>query len=130
MAPFDLIPVIDLIGGQVVHARAGDRDSYRPLDRSVLATGTAGPATVIRGLLDLHPFRTLYIADLDGIRKRGDHKLLIRELRLALPGLQFWVDGGFGGLCSCRRFLAADLGDLVLGSESQDDTRLLELFAG
>ena len=30
----------------------------------------------------------------------------------------------------CRRFLAAGLGDLVLGSESQGDLRLLELFGG
>ena len=48
----------------------------------------------------------------------------------AFPALRFWVDAGFAGECSCRRFLAAGLGDLVLGSESQGDLRLLELLAG
>jgi phosphoribosylformimino-5-aminoimidazole carboxamide ribotide isomerase len=127
MTSFEIIPVIDLMGSRVVHARAGERDSYRPLERSVL-TASPEPAAVIQGLLDLHPFRALYIADLDAIRKQGDHKALIRDLRLAFPELRFWVDGGFSGECACRRFLAAGLGDLVLGSESQDDLRLLELL--
>ena len=128
MAGFELIPVIDLMGGLVVHARAGDRDQYRPLQGSRIAAG-ATPAEVIRGLLALHPFRTLYIADLDAIRKRGDHKTAIFALRLSFPELAFWVDAGFAGECSCRRFLAAGLGDLVLGSESLRDSRLLELLA-
>jgi phosphoribosylformimino-5-aminoimidazole carboxamide ribotide isomerase len=129
MAGFELIPVIDLMGGLVVHARAGDRDRYRPLAHSRVAAG-AEPAEVIQGLLALHPFRTLYIADLDAIRKQGDHKAAIFALREEFPTLRFWVDAGFTGECSCRRFLAAGLGDLVLGSESQGDLRLLELLAG
>lgn len=129
MTGFELVPVIDLMGGLVVHARAGARDSYRPLERSVL-TSSPEPKAVIAGLLALHPFRTLYIADLDAILKRGDHKPLIRELHEAFPGLRFWVDAGFAGECGCRRFLGAGLGDLVLGSESQADLRLLETLKG
>lgn len=121
---FEIIPVIDLMGGAVVHARAGERDSYRPLQRSVLTT-SAVPADVIRAFLDLHPFRTLYIADLDAIRKQGDHKFLIRDLKQMFPDLRFWVDAGFMGACTCRRFLEADLGDPVLGSESGTDLELL-----
>ena len=127
MAAFELIPVIDLMGGLVVHARAGERDRYRPLARSCVA-GSAEPAAVVAGLLALHPFRTLYIADLDAIRKQGDHKAPIFALRQRFPALRLWVDAGFAGECGCRRFLAAGLGDLVLGSESQADLRLLELF--
>jgi phosphoribosylformimino-5-aminoimidazole carboxamide ribotide isomerase len=127
MASFELIPVIDLMGGLVVHARAGDRDRYRPLEHSRISA-SPDPATVIEGLLALHPFRTLYIADLDAIRKLGDHKALIFGLRRMFPQLHFWVDAGFAGECGCRRFLAAGLGDLVLGSESQADLRLLDLF--
>ena len=124
---FELIPVIDLMGGLVVHARAGDRDRYRPLEHSRVSA-SPDPAAVIEGLLALHPFRTLYIADLDAIRKQGDHKAQIFALRQAFPQLRLWVDAGFAGECGCRRFLAAELGDLVLGSESQADLRLLDLF--
>lgn len=129
MTSFELIPVIDLMGGVVVHARAGQRDHYAPLQHSALCT-SAEPAAVVQGLLELHPFRTLYIADLDGIRRQGDHKAAIFALRRAFPELQLWVDAGFAGECSCRRFLGANLGCLVLGSESQADLRLVELLAG
>ena len=129
MSPFELVPVVDLMGGLVVHARAGERDRYRPLERSVLADGPE-PAAVIRGLLDLYPFRSLYIADLDAIRKQGEHRALVRELRLAFPDLDLWVDAAFASTCGCRRFLDADLGLLVLGSESQADTELLESLRG
>jgi phosphoribosylformimino-5-aminoimidazole carboxamide ribotide isomerase len=129
MTPFELIPVVDLMGGLVVHARAGERDRYRPLERSAL-TDSPEPMAVIRGLLDLYPFRSLYIADLDAIRKQGDHRALIRELRLAFPDLLFWVDAAFARACGCRRFLDAGLGLLVLGSESQTDTELLESLQG
>ena len=66
---------------------------------------SAEPAEVVAGLLALHPFRTLYIADLDAIRKQGDHKAAIFALRQAFPELALWVDAGFAGECSCRRFL-------------------------
>ena len=127
MASLELIPVIDLMGGVVVHAHAGERDRYQPLVDSKLCT-SADPAAVVEGLLALHPFRTLYIADLDAIRKQGDHKALIVSLGRAFPQLRLWVDAGFAGECSCRQFLAAGLGDLVLGSESQANSRLLNQF--
>jgi phosphoribosylformimino-5-aminoimidazole carboxamide ribotide isomerase len=117
------------MGGLVVHARGGQRDSYRPLERSAVAANP-GPAAVVRGLLGLHPFRTLYIADLDAIRKQGDHKALVRELHEEFPALELWVDAGFAGECACRRFLAAGLGTLVLGTESQANAELLRRLAG
>jgi phosphoribosylformimino-5-aminoimidazole carboxamide ribotide isomerase len=74
---------------------------------------------VVRGLLALHPFRSLYIADLDAIRKAGDHVAAVRGLTAAFPDVEFWVDGGFAGECACRRFVGSGLGRPVLGSESQ-----------
>jgi phosphoribosylformimino-5-aminoimidazole carboxamide ribotide isomerase len=127
MGDFELIPVVDLMGGVVVHAQAGDRDRYRPLERSLIATGPE-PAAVVEGLLALHSFPALYIADLDAIRKQGDNVAVILALRRRFPDLRLWVDAGFAGECSCRRFLGADFGDLVLGSESQSDLRLLDRF--
>lgn len=125
MPELEIIPVIDLMGGVVVHARSGERERYRPLQDSILATRPE-PVAVIEGMLALHPFRTFYIADLDAIRKRGDHTPLIRTLGAAFPAVTFWIDAGFTGACTCRRFLGAGLGDLVLGSESQADLGLLD----
>lgn len=128
MAGLDIVPVIDLMAGEVVHARAGERERYAPL-RSALAA-TARPADVVAGLLALHPFSRLYVADLDAIRGTGEHRRTIRELAATFPALELWVDAGFRRACEARSFLDAGLGQLVLGSESQDGAALLTALAG
>ena len=69
----------------LVHAKAGERDHYRPLV-SRLALSSE-PLDVVRGLLELHPFRSLYIADLDAIRKQGAHVATVRQVRDEVPNL-------------------------------------------
>ena len=86
------IPVIDLMGGQVVRARMGDRASYRPLDSPI--SPTSDPIDVLRGLLGIFPFPTLYIADLDAIQGGGNNSQTLRRIRADFPSLQIWVDNG------------------------------------
>ncbi len=123
----NVVPVIDLKAGRVVHARGGERQAYRPV-RSLLADGSA-PLTVVRGLLALHPFTELYVADLDAIEGQGGHDgghdAVLEELRRDFPALGLWVDKGLAGEAACRDWLTRGLGDLVLGSESQGDAKLL-----
>jgi len=118
MASFDIVPVLDLKAGQVVHARAGERDRYLPI-RSTLAAGSE-PGAILDGLLALAPFPCVYIADLDAIEGRGDHRGLIADLMTRYPGIDVWVDAGFAGTDAAAAF--ADLGTTpVLGSESWRD---------
>jgi len=81
----DIIPVIDLKAGQVVHARRGDRAQYRlietPLSRS------ADPVAVAEGLMALHAFSRLYIADLDAIAGTGDNQGDVAAIQRAFPAL-------------------------------------------
>jgi phosphoribosylformimino-5-aminoimidazole carboxamide ribotide isomerase len=88
-----VIPVIDLRRGVVVHATGGNRDGYRPIE-TPLAPGTSDPVAVVGGLLAVHPFRTLYVADLDGIGGKGRNHDTICALGQAFPGLDLWVDEG------------------------------------
>lgn len=125
MRRLTVVPVIDLMGGVVVHARAGERDRYRPLEGSVV-TKSAVPLQVVTDLLALAPFPLLYIADLDAIRKTGEHLSTIAAIKEGFPDLELWVDAGFADAEACARFQATGLGRLVLGSESQGDTSLLE----
>ena len=118
MASFDIVPVLDLKAGQVVHARAGDRDRYLPI-RSKLAEGSE-PTAILNGLLALAPFRCVYIADLDAIEGRGDHHSLIEDLVDRNRGVDIWVDAGFADADAAAEI--ADLGATpVLGSESWGD---------
>jgi HisA/HisF family protein len=88
----DVIPVIDVRHGVAVHARQGQRADYRPLE-TPLARGS-DPVAVARGFLSLFPFRTMYVADLDGIEGRGRDAELPRQLAAGLRGVTLWVDDG------------------------------------
>src|SRR6185312_3652813 len=118
MAPFAIVPVLDLKGGQVVHARAGDRARYQAI-HTPLAAGS-GPAAVLDGLLSLAPFRRVYIADIDAIEGRGDHRAVIAALARRYPDLDFWLDGGFIGAADAVAACAERVAP-VLGSESLPD---------
>ncbi len=112
----DLIPVLDLMEGQVVRAFAGRRDAYRPL-QSVLCD-SSHPEAVVEGLLALYPFRRIYIADLDAILEQGNHRSVVEELQRLHSDLEFWVDGGFSGAAEAQAWQATNPGRPVLGSES------------
>lgn len=120
----EIIPVLDLKAGIVVHARGGSRSEYLPL-RSRL-TPSVEPAAVLRALLGLHPFRQVYLADLDAIAgNRVTHEVPIQELRQGFPGVELWIDRGLHDRAGLREFLDRDLGTPVLGSETLADERVL-----
>lgn len=120
----EIIPVIDLKGGQAVHARRGERASYQTV-RSPLCPNS-DPVEVAQSFLAIHPFAKLYVADLDAIQGCGDNLAVLERLRAAVPSVRLWVDSGLADEAACRAWLARGLGDLVLGSESQADASLLD----
>jgi phosphoribosylformimino-5-aminoimidazole carboxamide ribotide isomerase len=124
----EIIPVIDIKRGQVVGARFGKREDYRPIETPL--SPTSDPVDVARGLLRLYPFRTLYVADLDAIEMKGENNNALLRLRADLPNLAFWVDNGVRDLDAARKWLAEGLRDLVLGSEVQKDMRVLQALTG
>ena len=88
-----LIPVIDLLKGQVVRGVRGDRQAYRPIVSALCAS--SDPVTVARVLVDHCAARQLYVADLDALMgERPQHEVL-RELLVALDGIELWLDAGF-----------------------------------
>jgi len=124
----EIIPVLDLKQGVVVHARMGRRDEYRPIETPLAPT--SDPVDVARGLLRVHPFGTLYVADLDAIAGNGDNHAALMRLRGAFPQLTLWVDSGICDCCSARDWLEAGWGQLVLGSETQRDPRVVRHLSG
>ena len=123
-----IIPVLDLMGGTVVRARMGRRDQYRPIETPL--SRTSEPLDVARGLLAIHPFSALYVADLDAITGRGDNDRTLARLREALPRVMLWVDNGIADIGRATAWLKAGLGHLVVGSESQSDVALVRHLAG
>ncbi len=120
----EVVPVIDLKGGRVVRARHGDRATYRPIETPL--SPTSDPIDVVAGLLSVHPFRTLYVADLDAIEGRGDSGAQLARIAEQFPDVSLWVDNGCADEAAARDFLARfHAASLVLGSESQRDCALV-----
>jgi phosphoribosylformimino-5-aminoimidazole carboxamide ribotide isomerase len=117
------IPVIDLMGGTVVRAQMGDRASYRPIETPLSLTSDA--VDVVRGLCAVYPFRTLYVADLDAIQRKGGNLPAIRRIRASFPGLRMWVDNGAADLAALDALVDAGIGEAVIGSETQRDSALI-----
>jgi HisA/HisF family protein len=88
-----LIPVIDLMRGQVVRAVRGDRQSYRPIV-STLCAGS-DPVEMARVLCKHCASSRLYVADLDALTGGAAQADMLRELLHALPTLELWLDAGF-----------------------------------
>jgi phosphoribosylformimino-5-aminoimidazole carboxamide ribotide isomerase len=123
----EVIPVIDLRGGVVVRARHGSRHSYAPIVTPLART--SAPLDVVAGFLTVHPFRTIYAADLDRIESRGNHDLCLDALSTAFPDVAFWADAGVRDGEEGRYWLARHKrAHLVLGSESLSDHAVLEEF--
>lgn len=88
-----LVPVLDVMGGEVVHAVGGLRKEYRPL-RSAIVQSTS-PHDVAAAMLSATGARELYIADLDAIEGTSPNGDALRQL-LAIATVPIWFDGGVG----------------------------------
>jgi len=88
----EVIPVIDVLSGVAVRAVAGERARYRPLESPLAAS--PDPVDVARGYCTLFPFRTLYLADLDGIEGRRRQGDIVCRIAAAVGGVDLWVDDG------------------------------------
>ena len=114
----EVIPVIDIKGGIVVHARRGERTGYAPIDSPFAPS--AAPRAVVDGILDALPFTKLYIADLDAITGHPGNSSFINTIAAMHPTIEFWLDAGFRHAPAIEEFLNTPNIDLVLATESID----------
>lgn len=116
----EIIPVIDLKEGGVVHARCGNRSLYLPINSPLCRSSDV--FDVVRAFLSVFAFKTFYIADLNAITGQGNHRALINSVLRAFPELTFWVDCGYQ-----RHQTQPDNYLPVLGSECYKPEQLAEL---
>lgn len=115
----EIIPVIDVMRGKVVHARGGVRSQY-PLLQSVL-TSHYEPLGVITDLLAWHPFLTIYIADLDAILNQQYNIALYEALAKNFPKVTFLLDARIDSKVSWDSFHCYPNIKPVIGSETLSD---------
>lgn len=118
-----IIPVLDLMQGQVVHALGGERHHYHPIESGLCAGSNA--LDIACALLELYPFPALYVADIDAIQKNGSNAAVIEKLHQRFPRLELWVDSGIADVSGFAAWQEQRIGHAVIGSESSPESALL-----
>jgi len=116
-----IIPVMDLMNGQVVQAIRGERDTYQPI-KSILTT-EANPLAVAQALQAETGCREFYIADLDALQGKGDQRDLIRQLAAELKA-DLWIDAGLTHAASALKALNTGSIHVIVCSETLQDPEL------
>ncbi len=110
-----IIPVIDLFNGVVVHAKRGERQHYQPIQS--LLTSANNPLDIVAALLAVYPFQQLYIADLNAMQQQHDNFHHIRAISQQFPQLKLWIDAGVNK--KLQQFMLHS--NVILGSENFSD---------
>jgi phosphoribosylformimino-5-aminoimidazole carboxamide ribotide isomerase len=111
----DIIPVLDIMKGQVVQGHRGDRQHYRPVE-SILVEGAA-PLPVAAALIRETGCSALYIADLDALEGTGSARAVLSDLRRELD-VDLWVDAGVSDADGAGRLLEEGAARVVVGTET------------
>ncbi|MSQ94179.1 MAG: hisA/hisF family protein [Gemmataceae bacterium] len=111
-----ILPVLDLMAGQIVRGIAGRRDEYRPIVSRFV--DSADPIAVARAFRDQFGFTEFYLADLDAIQHARPAVEVYR--RLQKEGFRLWIDAGIRtdqdeAVASLTQ---ADCASMIVGLES------------
>lgn len=118
----ELIPVLDLLGGEVVRGIAGERAKYRA-NRSCLVDG-ADPVRTALAFRELFELNKLYVADLDALQGGNFAEEILRELTQL--DLQLTVDAGVTSSAAAETLFALGIQEVVLALESLPDLSVVD----
>ncbi|MBY9008940.1 MAG: hypothetical protein KGD74_03630 [Candidatus Lokiarchaeota archaeon] len=129
MNKFRIIPVIDILNSQAVHAIRGEREKYKPL-KSVLINDS-NPIRIVLKLKNEYLFNEFYIADLDAILQRKPNITILSKI-LDIPGVEIMIDPGIKTKKNAEKYFIFNLKSLILGLETLRNlktiTECLKLF--
>jgi len=112
-----VIGVLDLLANRAVHARAGDRAHYRPVEAVAGSPIDAGDALALAFTYrDRLRLRELYVADLDAILGQAPQQALVR--RLSALGVPLWLDAGITSIDQARSAIDLGVAHLIVGLET------------
>jgi phosphoribosylformimino-5-aminoimidazole carboxamide ribotide isomerase len=115
-----IIPVLDISGGIAVHAQAGDRSRYAPLQSDLVPDRVGDPVAVLRAFHATLGIHECYVADLDAIQGGAVQRILIRELAAFHTGFAgaLLVDAGTHLPEGALEVLSCGASEVVVGLET------------
>lgn len=119
-----VLPVLDLLGGQVVHAVAGKRSCYRPIE-SALAAGS-DPLVLAAAIAGHTGLMEFYVADLDGLLSSPPDLATLH--RLSAAGFVLHVDAGVRTVDEFRSLMAHGASRAIIALENSPGPEPLVAF--
>jgi phosphoribosylformimino-5-aminoimidazole carboxamide ribotide isomerase len=112
-----IIGVLDLLGGRAVHARAGARDRYTPVQNAAGWPIDPGNAQTLAEIYtDVLGIAEIYAADLDAILSQRPQEEVTRGLAALKAPL--WLDAGIRSVDDARRAIALGASRVIVGLET------------
>lgn len=112
-----IIPVLDIMGGQVVRGVAGQRGSYKPIVSRIVESPQ--PLDVASSFKRLFNITELYIADLDAIESTGSNQGAIEEI-VNTTQLEIMLDSGVQSIADVKFLLDIGIQKVVIATETMD----------
>lgn len=109
-----IVPVLDLMHGEVVRGVGGRRHEYRPIVSRL--TASSRPLDVADALASHFGFREWYVADLDAIG--GGEPAWPLYAALHQRRFRLWVDAGIATMTRACRLADAGIDSVVAGLET------------
>jgi phosphoribosylformimino-5-aminoimidazole carboxamide ribotide isomerase len=119
----EIIPVIDILNGIVVHAVRGEREKYKPI-KSILSP-SLNPIEIANAFKKILNLKKLYIADLNAILRRGNNYKTIKKI-YELTRLEIMVDAGVSDMPSASRIFRYNISELIIGTETLRELNFIE----
>ena len=116
-----VIPVIDVLNGVVVHAVRGNRAEYKQLHSII--TASIDPVEVAL-VFKSQGFSTLYLADLDAIQ--GKKPCFNLYTRLVQMGFNLIVDAGVTDIQTVKKLLTCGVSKVIVGTETLPNKMFLQ----
>ena len=118
-----ILPVLDLMHGQIVRGVAGRRAEYRPIVSRL--TDSVEPLAVAQALRQQFGFTEFYLADLDAIEQGFPDLKVHRDLQAA--GFRLWIDTGLRRADDARTacVIEQESATIIIGLESVEGTEEL-----
>jgi phosphoribosylformimino-5-aminoimidazole carboxamide ribotide isomerase len=115
-----IIPVLDIAGGIAVHAQAGERTRYAPLQSELAPASVGDPLAVLRAFHSSLGIHQCYVADLDAIQGGAVQRTLLRELAEFHTGFAgaLMVDAGTHLPEGALEVLSCGASEVVVGLET------------
>jgi phosphoribosylformimino-5-aminoimidazole carboxamide ribotide isomerase len=115
MRKFKIIPVLDILNSEIVHAIKGERKKYKPLKSKLF--NSSDPLEILDVLSNKFQFNDFYIADLDAILYKKPNRKVLDQI-LKISEINIIIDPGIVDSNDIVYYSKLNIHKLIIGLET------------